>query len=78
MNQITTAKIENGTLTLPRSVRKLWQNKEVLILPEKDRLIVQPLEAEWDSYEEKVSKGRKQITSRMIDKAVAWAKNNRK
>lgn len=67
-------KIENGTLTLPQSISQSWQNREVLILSEKDRLIVQPLETKWDKYEAKLKKGKEKISQKMIDEAVAWAK----
>lgn len=74
MNQLTKSKIENGTLVLPQVIRKFWQNKEVVILPEKDRLIIQPFENEWNEYEKKLIKTRKKISSNIIDEAVKWAK----
>lgn len=74
MNQLTKTKIENGIIILPQIIRKFWRNKEVVILPEKDRLIIQPLEDNWNEYENKISKGRKKISSRIIDEATQWAK----
>lgn len=73
MNQITTTKIKNGTLTLPQSLAEAWQNKEVIILPSKDRIVVQPLEEEWDTYEDKLKKAKGRVRAETINEAFAWA-----
>lgn len=74
MEQITKSKIENGTLTLPQGINRSWQNRDVLIFPENDRLIIQPLEAEWDSYEVKLKNSKTKPSQKIINEAVAWAK----
>ncbi|MEK9165758.1 MAG: hypothetical protein AAB525_02775 [Patescibacteria group bacterium] len=74
-NQITTTTIKNGVLTLPAQVRKPWQNRQVFLFVEQNRLIVQPADAAWDKYEEKLRLGKKKLTLDMVDKAVKWAKN---
>ncbi len=74
MNQLTRSKIKDGNLIIPFSIRKFWRNKEVVILPEKNRLIVQPLEPEWDQYEQKIAKGCKKIPAKLINEATRQAK----
>lgn len=74
MNTINKVKIRNGILTLPQSIHKMWKNKEVLIFPLKNQIIIQPLDSEWDSYEEKFVKGRKRISSKVLDDAIRFAK----
>lgn len=76
MNQLTKTKIENGTLVLPQTIRNLWRNKDVLVLPEKNRIIVQMVEDKWNEYEKKIGKNGKKISSKIINEATQWAKNN--
>lgn len=74
MQQLLRTKIRNGTILLPPRIRKQWKNKEVFIVPEKDRMIIQALEAEWDAYEEKLRRGKNKISTRIIEEAVRAAK----
>ena len=73
-----TTKVKNGTLTLPKELRKAWKEAEVFIFPSEDTLIVKkiqkPLEIDWKKYEEKLSKGRKRISPKIINEATKWAK----
>ncbi len=55
-------------------MREEWQNKDVILFPEKGRIIVQELENEWDMYEKKLRSGNKKVSSRLINEAVGWAK----
>lgn len=72
---ITTTEIKDGKLTLPASVRTRWKGKrEVLLVAEQDRLVVQPLEGEWDRYEAKLRRAGRKLPPRIIDEAVAWAR----
>lgn len=75
MNQVTTTTIKNGVLTLPAQVRKTWQNRQVVIFLEQNRLVVQPRDSAWDQYEEKLKVGKRKMSLDMVDKAVGWAKN---
>lgn len=77
MDQITKTKVKNGTITLPARVRKSWRNKEVVVVEEGNRLIVQPVDAEWDRYEKKLQKGKGSISSKIIEEAVGWARKHR-
>ena len=74
MNQIATIQLKNNTLTLPSPLRELWRNRKLTLLMERDRLIVQPLDVEWDQYEEKVKRGKNLISPKLIDEAIRWAK----
>ena len=73
-----TVKIKNGSLVLPKSLQRAWAKAEVFVFPSDDTLIIkkiqEPLESEWEEYEEKIRKGRKKISSKVIDEATKWAK----
>ena len=73
-----TAKVKNGTIVLPRELRKAWKMAEVFVFPSDDTLIIKkvqkPLEADWKKYEEKLRKGGKKISLKIINEAVDWAK----
>lgn len=74
-----TTKVKNGTITLPKELWKAWKGAEVFIFPSEDTLIVKKiqklLEVEWEKYEEKLSRGRKRISPKIIDEATQWAKS---
>jgi len=73
-----TIKIKNGNLILPKELRKSWKGAEVFIFPSDDTLVVKkiqkPFEVDWQKYEEKLAKGSKRISPKIIDEAVRWAK----
>lgn len=73
-----TTKIKNGIIVLPKELKKSWKGAEVFIFPSDDTLVVKkiqrPLEADWQKYEEKLTKGRKKISSKIIDETVSWAR----
>lgn len=74
MNKITRTKFRAGTLILPPAMRKAWSNREVILVPQTGRLIIQPLEAEWDRYEANMAKAKNKISPATIAAAVRWAK----
>ncbi|TSC72014.1 MAG: hypothetical protein G01um101438_774 [Parcubacteria group bacterium Gr01-1014_38] len=74
MPQPTKGKIRNGTLILPRAIRKQWRDKEVVLIPGKGTLIVQALDAAWERYEEKLRTGKGAIETRTISEASRAAK----
>lgn len=60
-----TLKVKNGTIVLPKELKKAWKMAEVFIFPSEDTLIIKkiqkPLEADWDIYEKKLCRGRKNL-----------------
>lgn len=73
---ITKSKTRGGTFTLPPSIGKSWQDREILIIPEKNRLVIQPFDTEekWAVYETKMRRGGKKISTRIIDEAIGFAR----
>jgi len=39
-----TVKIKNGTITLPKKIRKSWKGTEIFIFPSKDTLIIKKIQ----------------------------------
>ncbi|OGC47995.1 MAG: hypothetical protein A3A94_01025 [Candidatus Portnoybacteria bacterium RIFCSPLOWO2_01_FULL_43_11] len=74
MSTTTITNIQNGAIVLPKSLQRYWQNKKVLIIPSQDRIIIEPLERDWDKYEEKLEQGKKLISPALIKEAVKYAK----
>lgn len=72
----TITKVKNGTITLPRSVGKEWLDRDITVFSDGDRLIIEPIEAEWDEFEKRAEKGKENISLELIDEAVQWAKKN--
>lgn len=66
--------MKNNTFTLPAPLAELWRNRKLTLLVERDRLIVQPLDVEWDQYEEKMKRGKNLISPKLVNEAVQWAK----
>lgn len=78
-SQITTSELKNGTLVLPASIWQAWKDKkEVVIISENERLVVQPIDAAWDQYAEKMRRGSGKISARIISEAVRFAKRSAK
>ena len=79
ISAITTTAIKNGSLVLPNRIRKAWADKgELVLIFEKDRLVVQPLEAEWQDYESKLKRVGRKISPTLINEAVSWARRSAK
>lgn len=79
ISTITTTEIKNGSLVLPNRIRKAWEDKgELVLIFEQDRLVVQPVEAEWQSYEDKLKRAGRKISPTLINEAVAWARRRAK
>jgi len=66
--------IKDGVLVLPKYIEKRWRQKKVLVTSTSNRIIIQPAEQDWDTYEEKLKKGRKMISSAIIKEATQAAK----
>lgn len=72
---ITIAKVQNGSIALPKIIRKSWQGAQVVIVPSPDSLylkrITRPTLAE---LEPKLRQAGKLISDKDIDEAVKWAR----
>lgn len=77
MPPITKVKIRNGALRLPPALRKTWRNRDVLLVPAADRLIVQLVEPDWQAYEAKLRRAGKSIRRGTIEAAVRAARGSR-
>lgn len=77
MATATITTIKDGVLTLPKSISNSWKNREIMVLYEDNRLIVQPLDADWNAYEQKLAKSKRVISQKTIDDAVAWARQSK-
>ncbi|OGY92120.1 MAG: hypothetical protein A3H70_02295 [Candidatus Komeilibacteria bacterium RIFCSPLOWO2_02_FULL_48_11] len=73
----TVTKIKDGTITLPRQVSKSWSNKDVLIFSDDSRVIIEPIESEWEQFEKNAENAKQDISLELIDEAVQWAKKKR-
>lgn len=74
MTNITRTKFMSGTLVLPKDMRKRWNNREVILLTQNDRLIIQPVEAEWERYEARILRAKNRISPTTIAVAARRAK----
>lgn len=75
MNSIVT-KIKNRIITLPPEVSKLWSDRDIMVFADDDRLIIEPIESEWNQFEKKAEKAQPDISLELIDEAVQWAKKS--
>lgn len=76
MGQPTRTKVKNGSIALPQEVGKSWSNREVMVFSDDNRIIIEPVESEWDEFEKRAEKGKENISLELIDEAVQWAKKN--
>lgn len=74
ISAITT--IKDGVLVLPEYLKKRWQQKKVFVIPASNRIIIQPVEQDWETYEAKLKAGKKMISSNVIKQAVRAAKKS--
>lgn len=71
-----TTKVKNGTITLPKELRKSWKGAKVFLRAANDTIVIKKIKkaAFWESWE-KLRKVSKKVTKRDIKKAVAWARS---
>jgi hypothetical protein len=75
MNQFTTTKVKNGSIALPKDIRKTWQNAEVMILPGADSVYIKRLkQPTLSELKPKLKQAGRKITQKDINEAVTWAK----
>lgn len=75
MNPQTT-KVKNGTIVLPERLRRIWEGVDVLITPERDKIVIEKRERRIFSKEteEKLRVLGRKITKKDIQAAVDWAR----
>lgn len=66
-----TTKIKNGTITLPKGIRKSWRGAEVLIYGEGDTLIIKRIQPpSFPEMLEEFRKIGKYITKKDVEDAI--------
>lgn len=75
-----TTKIENGTITLPPKLRKAWKEADVLVKGNERQIIIErPNNKIFDSdTEKKLRRLGITITKKDIERAITWARRQRK
>jgi len=70
-----TTKIKNGTIVLPKELRKTWKNAQVIILLSKDSVYIKKLaRPSLSELKPKLQKLGTLISQKEIDEAIKWAR----
>ncbi|MBU2545346.1 hypothetical protein KKC65_02750 [Patescibacteria group bacterium] len=73
-----TAKIKNGTFTLPKELRKSWKEADIFISGEKDTIFIKRLSKPKLSFKEMLNEFNeigKNISRKTLDKAIGSVRN---
>lgn len=72
---VQTAKVENGKIQLPEELRSVWENSEVYITSERDRISIKRLNsAPLDAMLDELNDMGKGLDWKDIDKALRVAR----
>lgn len=71
MTTSTITKIQNGTIVLPKSLRKTWQKGDVFIFPSQDTLIVKKVQKSLSRLSDLASRvSSPKMTQKEIQKEI--------
>ena len=77
----TTLKVKNGSITLPKEVRKYWKNAEVYIRISGDTAILKRVQQPRRIFEDKTVRQLtaigKKISNKDITDAIKWARSQK-
>ncbi len=76
MKEITTARIKDNTLTLPKTATKNWRNADIAVSVSEDTIILKRVAKPnfWETWR-KLKKSGRAVNQKDVDNAVKWARS---